>query len=125
MKRLSASSGGESEKNKSATRIRQLKRLQEHCRRLRLFQIEHELDSRLEQASLRELSYADFFDELLAAEVVARTPNQTAPTASAGDALPLLKRIEGQTVGLGRLMLLRPGNSLNISIGTGGSVCAF
>jgi DNA replication protein DnaC len=51
----------------------QLERLHEHCRRLRLHQLEQELTARLEQAAKKELSYADFLDELLAAEVGAKT----------------------------------------------------
>ena len=51
----------------------QLERLQQHCHRLRLYQVEQELTARLEQAAKRELSYADFLDELLALEVGAKT----------------------------------------------------
>ena len=51
----------------------QLERLLEHCQRLRLFQVAQELTARLEQAAKRELSYADFLDELLALEVGAKT----------------------------------------------------
>jgi DNA replication protein DnaC len=50
-----------------------LERLQQHCHRLRLYQVEQELTARLEQAAKRELSYADFLDELLALEVGAKT----------------------------------------------------
>ena len=51
----------------------QLQRLHEHCHRLRLFQVAQELAARLEQAAKRELSYADFLDELLALEVGSKT----------------------------------------------------
>src|SRR5919108_938523 len=51
----------------------QLERLHEHCHRLRLYQVEQELTARLEQAAKRELSYADFLDELLALEVGSKT----------------------------------------------------
>jgi DNA replication protein DnaC len=51
----------------------QLERLREHCHRLRLYQIENELTARLEQAAKKEVSYADFLDDLLAAEVGAKT----------------------------------------------------
>jgi DNA replication protein DnaC len=51
----------------------QLERLREHCHRLRLYQIENELTTRLEQAAKQEVSYSDFLDELLAAEVGAKT----------------------------------------------------
>lgn len=50
-----------------------LERLHEHCHRLRLYQVEQELIARLEQAVKRELSYADFLDELLTLEVGAKT----------------------------------------------------
>src|SRR5690348_14009381 len=48
-------------------------RLQQHCHRLRLYEVEQELTARLEQAAKRELSYADFLDELLALEVGSKT----------------------------------------------------
>ena len=51
----------------------QIERLRDHCHRLRLYQIEDELTARLEQAAKRELSYADFLDELLALEVGSKT----------------------------------------------------
>ena len=51
----------------------QLDRLHEHCQRLRLYQIAQELTARLEQAAKKELSYADFLDQLLACEVDAKT----------------------------------------------------
>ena len=51
----------------------QLERLHEYCHRLRLYQVEQELTARLEQAAKRELSYADFLDELLTLEVGAKT----------------------------------------------------
>jgi DNA replication protein DnaC len=51
----------------------QLERLREHCHQLRLYQIEQELNTHLEQAAKKEVSYADFLDQLLAAEVAAKT----------------------------------------------------
>ena len=51
----------------------QIERLRDHCHRLRLYQIENELTARLEQAAKKEVSYADFLDELLATEVGAKT----------------------------------------------------
>src|ERR1700721_308590 len=51
----------------------QLDRLREHCHQLRLYQVENELTARLEQAAKKELSYADFLDQLLASEVDAKT----------------------------------------------------
>src|ERR1700751_276814 len=47
----------------------QLERLREHCHQLRLYQVENELTARLEQAAKKEVSYADFLDELLVLEV--------------------------------------------------------
>ena len=47
----------------------QLERLHEHCHQLRLYQIENELIARLEQAAKKEISYAEFLDELLALEL--------------------------------------------------------
>ena len=44
--------------------IPQLDRLRTHCHRLRLYQLESELPSLLEQAAKREQSYADFLDDL-------------------------------------------------------------
>jgi hypothetical protein len=40
----------------------QLERMREHCHRRRLFQSENELTACLEQATKREVSYADFLD---------------------------------------------------------------
>jgi len=51
----------------------QLERLREHSHRLRLYQIENELTARLEQAAKKEISYADFLDDLLTLEVGAKT----------------------------------------------------
>jgi DNA replication protein DnaC len=47
----------------------QLERLREHCHQLRLYQVENELTARLEQAAKKEISYAEFLDELLALEL--------------------------------------------------------
>jgi DNA replication protein DnaC len=47
----------------------QLERLGACCHQLKLYQIEQELPARLEQAAKKELSYADFLDELLATEL--------------------------------------------------------
>jgi DNA replication protein DnaC len=51
----------------------QLDRLREHCHQLHLYQIEQELTARLEQAAKKEISYADFLDQLLAGELEAKT----------------------------------------------------
>jgi DNA replication protein DnaC len=51
----------------------QIERLRTHCHRLRLYQVEAELASLLEQAAKKDLSYSDFLDELLALEVRSKT----------------------------------------------------
>lgn len=58
--------------------IPQLDRLRTHCHRLRLYQLESELPSLLEQAAKREQSYADFLDELFGREVGAKTQKHLA-----------------------------------------------
>jgi DNA replication protein DnaC len=47
----------------------QLQRLHAQCHRLRLYRLEAELTTLLEQAAKRELGYADFLDELLGLEI--------------------------------------------------------
>ncbi|MEO5824956.1 MAG: IS21-like element helper ATPase IstB [Gemmatimonadales bacterium] len=47
----------------------QLERLTAHCQRLKLFRVEAELHTLLEQAAKRELAYSDFLDEVLALEL--------------------------------------------------------
>jgi DNA replication protein DnaC len=47
----------------------QLERLAEHCQRLRLYRVEAELPTLLEQAAKRKLSYSDFLDEVLDLEL--------------------------------------------------------
>ncbi len=56
----------------------QLERLHEHCHRLRLYQIENELTARLEQAAKKEVSYADFLDDLLTLEVGSKSQKHLA-----------------------------------------------
>lgn len=56
----------------------QLDRLRGACHRLRLYQIETELATVLEQAAKREVSYADFLDEVLGREVGAKTQKHLA-----------------------------------------------
>ncbi len=55
-----------------------LDRLRTACHRLRLYQVEAELPTLLEQAAKRETSYADFLDEVLAREVGAKTQKHLA-----------------------------------------------
>ncbi len=47
----------------------QLEHLAAHCQRLRLHRVGPELATLLEQAAKREVSYADFFNEVLTLEV--------------------------------------------------------
>jgi DNA replication protein DnaC len=51
-----------------------LERLPEPCQRLLLYQIEQQLTTRRERAAKKELSHADFLDQLLASEGDAKTP---------------------------------------------------
>ena len=56
----------------------QLQRLHAHCHRLRLYRVEAELTTLLEQAAKREVGYADFLDDLLALEVRAKSEKHLA-----------------------------------------------
>lgn len=55
-----------------------LDRLHAHCRRLRLYQLEAELPTVLEQAAKQETSYAEFLDAVLAREVRAKSEKHLA-----------------------------------------------
>ena len=50
----------------------QLERLSNHCQRLRLHRIAAELSTVLEQVAKKDMSYADFLDDVLAREVAAK-----------------------------------------------------
>lgn len=56
----------------------QLDRLQAQCRRLRLYQVEAELPTLLEQAAKQETSYLEFLDDVLSREVRAKTEKHLA-----------------------------------------------
>jgi transposase len=56
----------------------QLDRLRAACHRLRLYQIEAELGTVLEQAAKHDVSYADFLDDVLCREVGAKTQKHLA-----------------------------------------------
>jgi DNA replication protein DnaC len=56
----------------------QLQRLHTHCHRLRLYRVEAELTTLLEQAAKREIAYADFLDEVLDLEVRAKAEKHLA-----------------------------------------------
>jgi DNA replication protein DnaC len=51
----------------------QLERLQEHLQRLRLFKSRERLEALLQDATTKELSYADFLDGVLSEEVASKT----------------------------------------------------
>lgn len=51
----------------------QLERLQEHLQRLRLFKSRERMEALLQDATAKELSYADFLDLVLTEEVAAKT----------------------------------------------------
>jgi len=51
----------------------QLERLQEYLQRLRLFKSRERLEALLQDATTKELSYADFLDQVLTEEVTAKT----------------------------------------------------
>ena len=48
----------------------QIERLQEHLARLRLFKSRERLEALLQEAASKELSYADFLDQVLTEEVI-------------------------------------------------------
>jgi DNA replication protein DnaC len=56
----------------------QLQRLRSHSHHLRLYRIETELPTLLEQAAKREISYADFLDEVLSLEVRSKSEKHLA-----------------------------------------------
>jgi DNA replication protein DnaC len=56
----------------------QLQRLHTQCHRLRLYRIEDELTTLLEQAAKRALGYADFLDEVLALEIRSKSEKHLA-----------------------------------------------
>jgi DNA replication protein DnaC len=51
----------------------QLERLHEHLQRLRLFKSRERLEALLQDATTKELSYADFLDQVLSEEVASKT----------------------------------------------------
>jgi DNA replication protein DnaC len=51
----------------------QIERLQEHLSRLRLFKSRERLEALLQDAASKELSYADFLDQVLSEEVASKT----------------------------------------------------
>jgi len=51
----------------------QLERLQEHLQRLRLFKSRDRLEALLQEATSKELTFADFLDQVLTEEVASKT----------------------------------------------------
>jgi DNA replication protein DnaC len=72
----------------------QLDRLRTACQRLRLYQVETDLPTLLEQAAKREVSYADFLDEVLTREVGAKTQKHLAMRVAMAR-FPFQKTLEG------------------------------
>jgi DNA replication protein DnaC len=60
----------------------QLERLSAHCQRLRLHRVEAELTTLLEQAAKKDVSYADFLDEVLGRELRAKQETHQAMRVS-------------------------------------------
>lgn len=60
----------------------QLERLQEYLQRLRLFKSRERLEALLQDATTKELSYADFLDQVLTEEVTAKTTKNVAMRTS-------------------------------------------
>jgi DNA replication protein DnaC len=72
----------------------QLQRLHNHAHHLRLYRIEAELATLLEQAAKREVSYADFLDELLSLEVRSKSEKHLAMRIAMAR-FPFHKTLEG------------------------------
>jgi len=72
----------------------QIDRIRSHCQRLRLYRIEAELSTLLEQAAKRELAYADFIDEMLGVEVRSKAEKHLAMRTSMAR-FPFHKTLEG------------------------------
>ena len=72
----------------------QLERLAAHCQRLRLQRVGPELATLLEQAAKREVSYADFLDEVLTLEVRSKHEKHLAMRVSMAR-FPFQKTLEG------------------------------
>ncbi len=65
----------------------QLERLREHLTRLRLLKSRERLDALLQEAAAKDLSYADFLDQVLGEEVMAKA-ERTLPCGPASRASP-------------------------------------
>jgi DNA replication protein DnaC len=71
----------------------QLERLQEHFQRLRLFKSKERIEAVLQEASAKELPYADFLETVLGEEVAAKTTKNVAMRTSLAR-FPFVKGLE-------------------------------
>ena len=71
----------------------QLERLGEHMTRLRLFKSRERLEALLQEAAGREVSYSDFLEQVLAAEVAAK-PSKNVAMRTAMARFPFVKPLE-------------------------------
>jgi DNA replication protein DnaC len=71
----------------------QIERMQEQLQRLRLFKSRERLEALLQDASARELSYADFLDQVLTEEVTAKTAKHVTMRTSLAR-FPFVKGLE-------------------------------
>lgn len=71
----------------------QIERIQEHLQRLRLFKSRERLEAVLQDASAREVSYADFLDQVLTEEVTAKTAKHVTMRTSLAR-FPFVKGLE-------------------------------
>ncbi|MGH7549082.1 MAG: ATP-binding protein, partial [Gemmatimonadales bacterium] len=72
----------------------QLERLTEYCQRLRLYRVEAELSTLLDQAAKRDLAYSDFLDEVLGLELRSKQEKHLAMRISMAR-FPFQKTLEG------------------------------
>jgi DNA replication protein DnaC len=72
----------------------QLERLAAHCQRLRLYRVQAELPTLLEQAAKKDVSYADFLDEVLTHEVESKHEKHLAMRIAMAR-FPFQKTLEG------------------------------
>lgn len=76
----------------------QIERMQEQLQRLRLFKSRERLEALLQDASARELSYADFLDQVLTEEVTAKTAKHITMRTSLAR-FPFVKGLESFAFG--------------------------
>ena len=71
----------------------QLMRIQEHLKHLKLYRINEQLETRLEEASRNNLSYSDFLDQLFCEEVSAKKEKNISMRTSMAR-FPFVKTLE-------------------------------